>query len=96
MAMVTPAARVVRALHGAEEFDPAVEAAQALLRPEARFTPEHRVNGVFARTPDNLPFLGRHPGMDGVWIAQALWVTPRRRRDRKARRCTRRRRRAAR
>ena len=62
-------------LEWSAEFDPAVKAAQGLLLPEARFTPEQRVNGVFAMTPDNLPFLGRHPGMDGVWIALALWVT---------------------
>ncbi|WP_309082326.1 FAD-binding oxidoreductase [Zhihengliuella sp.] len=62
-------------LEWSAEFDPAVEAAQGLLRPEARFTPERRINGVFAMTPDNLPFLGRHPSMEGVWIAQALWVT---------------------
>lgn len=62
-------------LEWSAEFDSAVEAAQGLLRPEVRFTPERRINGVFAMTPDNLPFLGRHPGMEGVWIAQALWVT---------------------
>lgn len=66
--------------HGAglawsDGLDPAVDAAQALLRPEARFAPERRVNGVFAMTPDNLPFVGRHPEVDTVWIAQALWVT---------------------
>jgi len=26
-------------------------------------------------TPDNLPFLGRHPAMPGLWVAQALWIT---------------------
>jgi len=26
-------------------------------------------------TPDNLPFLGRHPAMPGMWVAQAIWVT---------------------
>jgi glycine/D-amino acid oxidase-like deaminating enzyme len=62
-------------LEWSAEFDPAVKAAQGLLLPEARFMPEQQVNGVFAMTPDNLPFLGRHPGMDGVWIALALWVT---------------------
>lgn len=48
---------------------------QVLLRPGVRFTPEQRVNGVFAMTPDNLPFVGRHPDVDNVWVAQALWVT---------------------
>lgn len=58
-----------------DALDPVIEAAQRLLRPEARFAPEHRINGVFAMTPDNLPFLGRHPEMESVWMAQAIWVT---------------------
>ncbi|NDL59023.1 FAD-dependent oxidoreductase [Phytoactinopolyspora sp. XMNu-373] len=58
-----------------EDLDPVIDAAQRLLRPEARFAPEHRINGVFAMTPDNLPFLGRHPEIESVWIAQAIWVT---------------------
>jgi glycine/D-amino acid oxidase-like deaminating enzyme len=49
--------------------------AEQLLRPDARFEPAERVNGVFAMTPDNLPFLGRHPVLDGVWAAQAIWIT---------------------
>ncbi|WP_265447202.1 NAD(P)/FAD-dependent oxidoreductase [Flexivirga meconopsidis] len=57
------------------DLDPVIATAGHLLCPEARFIPEHRVNGVFAMTPDNLPFLGRHPGLENVWVAQALWVT---------------------
>lgn len=56
-------------------FDAAIAAAQRLLRPEACFAPGQRVNGVFAMTPDNLPFLGRHPALPGVWVAQAIWIT---------------------
>jgi len=56
-------------------FDPVIASAQRLLRPDARFEPEQRINGVFAMTPDNLPFLGRHPAMPGMWVAQAIWVT---------------------
>ncbi|NNG37535.1 FAD-binding oxidoreductase [Nakamurella sp. DB0629] len=59
----------------ADDFAPVIEAAQRLLRPEARFTPVYRINGVFAMSPDNLPFLGRHPDLPNVWIAQALWIT---------------------
>lgn len=58
-----------------DDFDPVIRSAQRLLRPEARFIAERSVNGVFAMTPDNLPFVGRHPRMAHVWIAQALWVT---------------------
>lgn len=57
------------------EFSQVIESAQRLLRPDARFAPEQRLNGVFAMTPDNLPFLGRHPAAPNVWVAQALWVT---------------------
>lgn len=58
-----------------DQFDAVIDEAQTLLRSGARFTPVSRINGVFAMTPDNLPFLGRHPTMPRVWIAQALWVT---------------------
>ena len=58
-----------------EEFESVVTTAQRLLRLEARFMPQRRINGVFAMTPDNLPFLGPHPTLDGVWVAQAIWVT---------------------
>lgn len=63
------------ALAWSEDFTLAVDTAQQLLRADARFVPDRRVNGVFAMTPDNLPFLGRHPSMPNVWIAGALWVT---------------------
>ncbi|WP_125777145.1 NAD(P)/FAD-dependent oxidoreductase [Antribacter gilvus] len=57
------------------DFDASITAAQQLLRPQARFDAAHKVNGVFAMTPDNLPFLGAHPDLPGVWVAQAIWVT---------------------
>ncbi|WP_081341300.1 NAD(P)/FAD-dependent oxidoreductase [Rhodococcus erythropolis] len=56
-------------------FDPVVDSAMSVLRREARFQPDRRINGVFAMTPDNLPFLGPHPAFSNVWIAQAIWVT---------------------
>ncbi|GAB7189898.1 hypothetical protein NUM3379_06040 [Kineococcus sp. NUM-3379] len=58
-----------------ERFDDVITRARSLLRPASRLEPQQRVNGVFAMTPDNLPFLGPHPDLDGVWMAQALWVT---------------------
>lgn len=57
------------------DFDSAVTRAQQRLRPEARFVPSRRVNGVFAMTPDNLPFLGPHARQPHLWVAQAIWVT---------------------
>lgn len=60
----------------AEAFTDVITHAQRLLHPTARFRPHaHHVNGVFALTPDNLPFLGPHPSQDDIWVAQALWVT---------------------
>jgi len=59
----------------AEVFDPAVARALALLPAGHRFTPEHRLNGVFSMTADNLPLLGPSETVGGLWIAEALWVT---------------------
>lgn len=58
-----------------ERFDEVISSAQSLLRPGARLPAERRVNGVFAMTPDNLPYLGAHADRPGVWTAQALWIT---------------------
>ena len=33
------------------------------------------INGVFSVTPDNLPLLGLVPGVEGLWLAAAIWVT---------------------
>lgn len=55
-----------------EDFTPVVDAARRLLRAAATFVPERRADGVFAMAPDTLPFLGRHPDMPNVWMAQAL------------------------
>jgi len=63
------------ALNWDERFTDVITSAQHLLQPARRRAPEQRVNGVFAMTPDNLPFLGPHPALTGVWLAQALWVT---------------------
>lgn len=34
-----------------------------------------KINGVFAVTPDNLPLLGPVDGVEGLWMAAAIWVT---------------------
>ncbi len=31
--------------------------------------------GIFSFTPDGGPMLGPHPGLDGFWVAEAIWVT---------------------
>jgi glycine/D-amino acid oxidase-like deaminating enzyme len=33
------------------------------------------INGVFSVTPDNLPLLGPVPGVEGLWLAAAIWIT---------------------
>ncbi len=32
-------------------------------------------NGMFSFTPDGLSILGEAPGVDGLWIAEAVWIT---------------------
>lgn len=56
-------------------FDPVIDRALELLPASARFVPEHRLNGVFAMTPDNLPLLGPVADVPGLWVAAAIWVT---------------------
>ncbi|WCB91547.1 Dimethylglycine oxidase [Baekduia alba] len=56
-------------------FDPAVERAMDLLPAGQRFDPEERLNGVFAMTADNQPLLGPADDVEGLWVAEALWVT---------------------
>lgn len=56
-------------------FDDAIAQGMTLLPGSNRFLPALRLNGLFAMTPDNLPFLGAVPGHDGVWVAAAIWIT---------------------
>ncbi len=32
-------------------------------------------NGMFSFTPDGNPLLGPHPDVDGLWLAEAVWIT---------------------
>ncbi len=59
----------------AEVFDPAVAGALDLLPAGHRYAPEQRLNGVFSMTADNLPLLGPLEAVEGLWAAEALWVT---------------------
>ncbi|MER5389410.1 FAD-binding oxidoreductase [Saccharopolyspora sp. NPDC002686] len=56
-----------------ELFDDPVRRAMQLL--PTPFDLAERLNGVFATTPDNLPFLGPVPHVPGLWSAVAIWVT---------------------
>ncbi|MGW1365366.1 NAD(P)/FAD-dependent oxidoreductase [Streptomyces chartreusis] len=59
----------------ANNFDRALAQALDLLPVTHRFEPEHRLNGVFSMTADNLPLLGPTKNLAGLWIAEAIWVT---------------------
>jgi glycine cleavage system aminomethyltransferase T/glycine/D-amino acid oxidase-like deaminating enzyme len=32
-------------------------------------------NGMFCFTPDSMPIMGPHPDVQGLWLAEALWIT---------------------
>ncbi|GAA1467425.1 GcvT family protein [Microbacterium thalassium] len=58
-----------------DDFAPSWDEARRLL-PELRDTGfGHGFNGIFSFTPDGGPMLGPVPGTDGLWLAQAVWVT---------------------
>jgi glycine/D-amino acid oxidase-like deaminating enzyme len=57
------------------DFGTAMAEATSLV-PVFRTAPRgHRLNGVFALTPDELPLVGPAPGVAGLWFAEASWVT---------------------
>lgn len=59
------------------DFEPSWQEAQKLL-PELRdssLDESMSFNGIFSFTPDDGPMLGPVPGVDGLWMAQAVWVT---------------------
>lgn len=56
-------------------FEAAVDQARQLLPTKSQFRVDTRLNGVFSMTADNQPLLGPIPHLDGLWAAEALWVT---------------------
>jgi glycine cleavage system aminomethyltransferase T/glycine/D-amino acid oxidase-like deaminating enzyme len=36
---------------------------------------EDGINGLFSFTPDGLPLMGAAPGIEGFWVAEAVWIT---------------------
>ncbi|GAA1464318.1 GcvT family protein [Williamsia maris] len=58
-----------------EDFDPAWTESTRLLPALAKTHVAEGFNGIFSFTPDGSPLLGAHPGLDGFWIAEAVWVT---------------------
>ena len=58
-----------------DDFAPSWDEARRLL-PELRDVAfDHGFNGIFSFTPDGGPMLGPVAGVDGLWLAQAVWVT---------------------
>lgn len=58
-----------------EDFEPSWEETRRLL-PELREVEfDEGYNGIFSFTPDGGPILGPVAGTEGLWLAQAVWVT---------------------
>ncbi|MEU6999240.1 FAD-dependent oxidoreductase [Nonomuraea sp. NPDC046570] len=58
-----------------KDFDPAWRDAVALLPALGRTKYEDGINGIFSFTPDGFPLIGEAPGLEGFWLAEAVWVT---------------------
>lgn len=58
-----------------EDFEPTWQEAQRLLPELEEVEFDHGFNGIFSFTPDGGPLLGPVPGNEGLWLAQAVWVT---------------------
>ncbi|NKE62665.1 FAD-dependent oxidoreductase [Lentzea sp. PSKA42] len=58
-----------------EDFETSWDAAVDLLPVLGDAKVEEGVNGLFSFTPDGNPLLGEHPGLDGFWVAEAVWIT---------------------
>ncbi|MFJ8961577.1 FAD-dependent oxidoreductase [Lentzea sp. NPDC102401] len=58
-----------------EDFETSWDAAVDLLPALGDSKVEEGVNGLFSFTPDGNPLLGEHPGLQGFWVAEAVWIT---------------------
>ena len=57
------------------DFDESWAAAVDLLPALGESKVEEGINGLFSFTADGMPLLGEHPGLDGFWVAEAVWIT---------------------
>lgn len=57
------------------EFDNTLKHALGFIPPETGLIPRETFNGIFSMTPDNFPLVGEVPGLEGVYLAAAVWVT---------------------
>ncbi|WP_049569466.1 GcvT family protein [Nonomuraea sp. SBT364] len=58
-----------------EDFEPAWRDAAELLPALKEVAYQDGINGIFSFTPDGFPLIGEAPGLDGFWMAEAVWVT---------------------
>ncbi|GIF62556.1 sarcosine dehydrogenase [Asanoa ishikariensis] len=58
-----------------DDFEPGWTAAQDLLPVLREAKIEEGMNGLFSFTTDNMPLLGPSAAVDGLWFAEAVWVT---------------------
>ncbi|KJK44470.1 sarcosine dehydrogenase [Lentzea aerocolonigenes] len=58
-----------------EDFEPSWEAAVELIPALAEAGLDRGFNGLFSFTSDGMPLLGEHPGVQGFWVAEAVWIT---------------------
>ncbi len=58
-----------------DDFAPAWEETQRLLPATHDTKVEDGINGLFSFTPDTMPLLGPASGVEGFWVAEAVWVT---------------------
>jgi glycine/D-amino acid oxidase-like deaminating enzyme len=56
-------------------FDETLERARKLLPAGKSMGTEEKFNGIFAMTPDGLPLAGKVDGVEGLYMAAAVWVT---------------------
>jgi glycine cleavage system aminomethyltransferase T/glycine/D-amino acid oxidase-like deaminating enzyme len=58
-----------------DDFGPGWAAAQDLVPAMREAKIEEGMNGLFSFTTDNMPLLGPSSTVDGLWFAEAIWVT---------------------
>ena len=59
----------------AEDFAPAWRDARALLPALRNAEIEEAMNAMFSFTPDGFPLLGPTVDVEGLWLAEAIWIT---------------------
>ncbi|WP_112272152.1 GcvT family protein [Lentzea terrae] len=58
-----------------EDFEESWDAAVELIPALAEAGVDRGFNGLFSFTSDGMPLLGEHSGLEGFWVAEAVWIT---------------------